>query len=160
MNVSFRAFEENDWIDVRELHSMSFAHLATTHYTAEEMQAVERMLRDPSYRDELRESNLTLAVIGSEIVGTAGWCKPDAGTARIRKVFVATPQAGKGLGRRLMEHVERDIRSSGIREIVIRATMNAVPFYERLGFHKVRLDTMTGPEGIRVPVTMMHKTLV
>src|ERR1051326_2295465 len=87
MDVIFRAFEEDDWADVRELHSSSFAQLATAYYTAEQMSAVERMIRDPVYRQELRESRLTLAVVGTVIVGSAGWCQPDPGTARIRKVF-------------------------------------------------------------------------
>jgi GNAT superfamily N-acetyltransferase len=158
MNFNFRAFEENDWISVRELHSTSFARLAASGYTAEQMQAVERLLRDPSYKQDLRESNLTLALFAGDIVGSAGWCQPAPGTARIRKVFVAPQHAGKGLGRLLMEHVERDIRASGIREIVIRATMNAVPFYERLDYHKVRLDAMTSSDGVLIPVTMMCKT--
>jgi N-acetylglutamate synthase-like GNAT family acetyltransferase len=158
MNVVIRAFDEKDWVQVRELHSTSFAHLAAACYTAEQMQAVERMIREPGYREELRESNLKLAVVGADIIGSVGWCQPDPDTARIRKVFVAPPQAGKGLGRRLMELVEGDIHSSGVREIVIRATMNAVPFYERLGFQQVRLDAMTASDGVRVPVTMMRQT--
>src|SRR5215471_16031118 len=99
MNFIFRAFEENDWISVRELHSTSFAHLAASAYTAGQMQAVERMLRDPSYKQDLRESNLTLAVFADDIVGSAGWCRPAPGTARIRKVFASPQHAGKGLGR-------------------------------------------------------------
>jgi ribosomal protein S18 acetylase RimI-like enzyme len=160
MNVIFRAFEENDWVEVRDLHCSSFAYLAAAHYTVEQIRAVERMIQDPGYRDELRESNLQLADVGAVIVGSAGWCQPDPGRARIRKVFVAREQAGKGLGRMLMGHVEGYLHSAGIRELVVRATMNAVHFYERLDFHKVRLDTMTSSDGVQVPVTMMRKTLI
>ena len=160
MNVTVRRFADSDWESVRELHSLSFAHQAATHYTREQMQAIESMLRAPSYRQELQECNLRLAIIEKHIAGSAGWCQPDLKTARVRKVFVAPLHAGMGLGRRLMEVIESEIHASGIRNIIIRATMNAVPFYERLGFQKVRLDMMVSPEGVHVPMTMMDKQLV
>ena len=123
------------------------------------MQAVERMLQHPDYREELRECNLRLAVVGTEIVGSAGWCQQTQGTARVRKVFVAPPLAGMGLGRRLMEVIEGTIHSAEIRNVVIRATINAVPFYERLGFHQVRRDMMISPDGVYVPMIIMNKRL-
>ena len=124
------------------------------------MQAVERMLRHPSYHQELRECDLRLAIIDNHIAGSAGWCQPASNTARIRKVFVTPSHAGIGLGRLLMEVIEGEIYASGIRNVMVRATMNAVPFYERLGFHKVRLEMIISPDSVHVPMTIMDKQLV
>ena len=57
--------------------------------------------------------------------------------ARIRQMAVTPALQGKGLGRRLMDRVEKDLRGCGIRTLVLNARESAVGFYEKLGYSVV-----------------------
>lgn len=44
---------------------------------------------------------------------------------------------GKGVGRRLLEHMLETARGVGFRTVVLDADPNAEPFYEAMGFVRV-----------------------
>jgi ribosomal protein S18 acetylase RimI-like enzyme len=54
--------------------------------------------------------------------------------ARIRQMAVAPSRQGEGLGRRLLEEVEADLRARGFTRLALSARASAVGFYERLGY--------------------------
>jgi hypothetical protein len=57
--------------------------------------------------------------------------------ARIRQMAVLPRRQGEGLGRRLLEAIEGDLRSRGFRTLVLDARTSAAGFYERLGYSAV-----------------------
>ena len=57
--------------------------------------------------------------------------------ARIRQMAVSPARRGRGLGRRLMDRVEQDLRGRGVRTVVLNARESAVGFYEKLGYSVV-----------------------
>lgn len=135
--------------------------LGRTHYGPEDIALLVAASREPGYAGELAANDLWLAVDpAGTVLGSAGWgrARGEDGTerARIRKVFVEPGLAGRGLGRRLVEAAEARARAAGLSAFVVRANLNAVPFYERLGYRA------TGPGemavgGRTVAMTMMEK---
>lgn len=135
--------------------------LGRSHYAPDEIALLVAASREPGYRDELLANDLWVAVDpGGAIVGSAGWGRAvgadGAARGRIRKVFVEPGVAGRGLGRVLVEAAEARARAAGLRGFVVRANLNAVPFYQRLGYRT------TGPGGMlvagrEVAMTMMEK---
>jgi putative acetyltransferase len=158
--IKIRLFEAGDASRVQEMHIASFARLARGEYTADEIAAHEQMFRAPKYLNDLSTNNLVVAVLDDDIVGSAGWCQHDHQTARIRKVFVSAALARSGIGRMMMERIEKTIQETGFRRIVLRASMNAVAFYERVGYQRVEESKMVLGTGVSVSVTMMDKELV
>jgi GNAT superfamily N-acetyltransferase len=77
-----------------------------------------------------------VADAGGRLGGGAGWDTlpdpPDA--AVVRAVFVAPGWHGRGLGAKLVRAVEAAIAAAGCRRILVPAALNAVGFYERLGY--------------------------
>jgi putative acetyltransferase len=159
LDVSIRSIRAEDVRDVRSLHARSFAELARDHHTQEQIAAHVSLVRDNSYHDELLSNNLLVVEAEGQIVGTAGWCTvADApGTARIRKVFVAPEVAGHGLGGLLVGEAERQALKSGYRRFVVRANVNAVGFYERLGYRTIGHGRMPVAGGVELPVVFMEK---
>ena len=138
----------------------AMAVLGRSHYDAGQIDLLLAATRDPDYATALFGNDVWVAVAGDgAIVGSAGWGAV-SGTApprgRIRKVFVEPGIAGRGLGRHLVEAAEARAEAAGVRGFVVRANLNAVRFYERLGYR------VTGPGDMavgdrRVPMTMMEK---
>jgi hypothetical protein len=54
--------------------------------------------------------------------------------AKIRQMAVAAPRRGEGLGRRLLDGIEKDLRARGFTRFVLNARSTAVGFYEKLGY--------------------------
>jgi GNAT superfamily N-acetyltransferase len=73
------------------------------------------------------------AADGSPIAGAFGWTW--GGTCYIRHLFVEAERRGQGLGRQIMEAVEKEARSRDCRQIMLEThDFQAPGFYRKLGF--------------------------
>ncbi len=58
------------------------------------------------------------------------------GLAFLGAVIVAPELRGKGVGKEMMEAALAHLKATGVRTVRLNAYLNAIPFYERLGFHR------------------------
>jgi GNAT superfamily N-acetyltransferase len=74
----------------------------------------------------------------STLVAGAGWETHAAasGAAALRGIFVHPDCVGGGLGRRMVAAVEDAAFRSGHTRFFVPSSLNAVGFYERLGYRK------------------------
>jgi GNAT superfamily N-acetyltransferase len=93
------------------------------------------------------------------VLAAAGWSahEGEPGTARIRKVFVHPERARQGLGTTLVLDAERRAASAGYTQFAVRASLNAVPFYRRLGYRPVEPQTVSRPGDLHLAVMLMRK---
>jgi GNAT superfamily N-acetyltransferase len=126
----------DDYSAVRYVHATAFRALASAHMTEKEIEAFVAYVRTPAYTDSFLGEELYGAWIEGELVATASWCSSDDnGTvARIGAVFVNPLYVRIGLGRRLVTKVEARAAQSGFERFTTRATVNAVQFFEHLGY--------------------------
>jgi putative acetyltransferase len=157
----FRAMVDADITAVRELHTRSFAGLAQAAHTEAQIAGHVALIEDEAYVDELRCCHIGLALDGERIVATAGWLEmlEKTATARIRKVFVDPALARRGLGSRMVRRAEAEALRAGYRRLIVRANLNAVPLYEKLGYVASGEAQMAVPGGVTLPVVMMEKPL-
>lgn len=158
--VTFRAMALVDVPAVRALHALSFATLARALHTPEQIAGHVALIDSAAYEAELQRCHVELALRNNEeIVATAGWIAvPERpGTARIRKVFVHPNIARCGLGSRMVRRAEAAARRSGYGRMIVRANINAVPLYLKLGYVKIEDVMMDVGDGIMLPAVMMEK---
>jgi putative acetyltransferase len=96
-----------------------------------------------------------------EVVGF-GDLVPDAEDAdaggEVRAVYVHPEHAGRGVGSALLAELEGYARGAGVGSLELSASINAVGFYERSGYERVREDTYdTG--GAELDVVVFRKRL-
>jgi GNAT superfamily N-acetyltransferase len=137
---------------LRALHDASFAALARA-YDAATAAAHAALVAEPDYEVDVMRSDVWVAERERTLLGSAGWI-PTEGAARIRKVFVHPGAARQGVATALVRAAEQ---RSGATRFVLRAYLDAVPLYERLGYVADRPGTMELPGGLAMPVLFMRK---
>lgn len=130
----------DDLSGVRYIHATSFRMLAAPHYLPDDIDAFTEYVYGVAYTDALADAvhrqQLFGAWLDGELVGTSGWSTADDGgtLARLRFMFVRPLFTGLGLGRRLLLEIEDLARQAGFHIFTLRATLNAVGFFTRLGY--------------------------
>lgn len=78
---------------------------------------------------------------------------------QVAGIYVDPEAQGSGAGRVLLEAVEQLARSRGMKALELNATLNAVGFYERMGFApSARVDQSVG-EGATMQLMRMTKKI-
>lgn len=158
-DIALTGYTSQDADAVRYLHRLAFRHLAAAHHTAAQIAGHEALIAAADYAEDLARSHLILARHATAgLVATAGWLGMDdrPHTARIRKVFVHPDWARRGLASALVRQAEQDAAALGFSRLFLRANVNAVPLYERLGYRVVEAGTMAAG-GAALPVYFMAK---
>lgn len=82
--------------------------------------------------DEDATSVHVLATLNRDPVGTGRL----NGAGKIGRIAVMSGLRGRGIGTEILRRLLREARRQGIREPYLHAQVQAVPFYERLGFSR------------------------
>lgn len=158
--LSHRPYTAADRAAVGALHARAFKALAAAFHSPAEIGAHTALTGTVAYGDDLLLSNLALAIGADDaIVASAGWMPvaEEPGAARIRKVFVEPRLARQGIGSSMVRDAERRAIAQGYPRLLVRANLNAVPLYAKLGYAPVRDGRMATPCGIALPVVFMEK---
>lgn len=165
LDITLSPYTPADLPAVRALHALAFRVLAAGQHDAAQIAAHEALIHADDYAADVARSHLSLAreTQGARLIGTAGWLAMDTGddrrplTARIRKVFVHPDLARRGLASRLVRAAEADAAAAGYPNLFVRANLNAVPLYEKLGYRAESRGSM--PAGDQVlPVLYMSRS--
>ncbi len=85
-----------------------------------------------------------VARLDEQMVGTATLALDS-----LARVFVLPELQGQGIGKLLMDRIESEARSSGLKRLVLDASLPALRFYEARGYRKTsdeRIDVGGGEE--------------
>jgi GNAT superfamily N-acetyltransferase len=83
----------------------------------------------------LVERDVFVCLDGPRIIGTI--C---LGGDKLRSLFVEPGLQGKGVGARLVAHLEAHARKAGVAELQLSSSITARDFYERLGYRLIRFE--------------------
>lgn len=135
------------------------------HGSPEYMQMVklrEDVLRKPlglSFTQEELDSEkdhlLIAAFEEDRILGCCMLVEEAPGVVRLRQMAVLNDLQGKGIGRALMNFAENIARDRGFRLIRMHARLNAIGFYEKVGY-RIKGDQFTE---VTIPHYVMEKAL-
>ena len=159
-NLRLRAFAHDDTDAVVDLRNRAFDELSGDAYTAAQKAALRENRAERDYAEDLIRNHIMLGFDDAlGLVAMGGWIAmpDDPEIGRIRKLAVHPAIARQGLGRYMVEDAEQRARDAGCRRFIVRASINAVPFYERLGYRVTELGTMKAGGGIDIPMAMMQK---
>jgi GNAT superfamily N-acetyltransferase len=95
---------------------------------------------DETLPDELKGGHFPLLFnVDGRPVATVrlDMASPDISTGTVRLVAVLPEYQRQGIGRAMMNKVEKFAVARGMRQLKVNAAYDAVPFYQKLGWHLV-----------------------
>lgn len=99
------------------------------------------------------------ALVAEEAGQIVGYVILDLDTGEVDAAFVDPAQQGRGIALDLMRALEALARARGLSRLFLSASLNAVPFYGRAGFTRVRDEVYPHRSGIGIPSVFMEKPL-
>jgi putative acetyltransferase len=138
------------------LHRASILTLCKGHYSTEQLTQWTAPLRVELYASLLATHQVLVYERGEEL---AGFVVLDPQLGLINATYVAPTATGQGVGRTLLAALEQSARAHGLAQLHLHATVNAIPFYTKLGFVRAGAATNRLPSGIELPCERMHKQL-
>lgn len=113
----------------------------------------QKLLDDPDIVDldeeMLANNEVFVAEIAGRIVGFATIVAHEGNDAELEGLFVEPALWRKGIGRALVQQVEREAMAWGASRLHVMANQNALGFYTAMGFSKIgERKTQLGPVGL------------
>lgn len=145
--------------NVRYIHTASLRARAGNVLSEAEIKGFSEHVYSDAYAGVLARLQLLGASIGGELVGTVGWSFGDdsASGARIAALHVRPMFTGLGIGRTLLTAGEAAAAAAGFDSYALRATPNAVGFFERQGYVISSHGTYAVRRDLGLPVAFMRK---
>ena len=129
----------------------------------------------------IRDGTYFVADIGGATAGCGGWSRratlyggdhsgalrndalldPSREPARVRAMYTSPEFTRRGVGRAVLEASEQAALAEGFGEVELMATLAGEPLYRACGYREAeRTFAAPSPDGVRVPLVRMRKTLV
>ena len=124
---------EEDAVAISDVILASLRQTDVKNYPPKVIRQIEQSFSPSAVQHLIAEKTVIVAFSGNHIYGTAS-----LDGNRVRTVFVAPDIQRKGVGRRLVEELERTARGGNAPMLEVASSVAAEPFFTELGFKPVR----------------------
>jgi len=139
IKMRIRKFRKSDMREVANVKNKSYGEFNSQEYF--DKKAVSRYMErtrlnksDEELFEAFRIREGDIVYVAEERGKIIGYIKGKVD--KIGNLFVLGKSHRKGVGGRLVEKFERDAKNLGSKKITIKASLYAVPFYEKMGYKK------------------------
>ena len=135
-NLNIRRIKIEDAQTVSELIRRNFMEINITDYSREEMEQLSQIYNPNKVIDISGYAHMYVACIDNVIVGCGAissyWGKQDESI--LLTIFVLPELHGKGIGRKIIDALEKDEYFLQARRIEIPSSITGCEFYRKLGY--------------------------
>ncbi len=160
-----RVAGDQDFQTIHALLKRSYPVLMKPAYAPDVLSAALPLMTQAN-PDLITSGSYYVAENGGVIVGCGGWTwtAPGTGAASEGLVparhFAVDPEhMSNGVGRAIFERCRADALVAGATRIQSLSSLNAEPFYERMGLRRLNLTELPIGEGVGFPVVLMEGPL-
>jgi GNAT superfamily N-acetyltransferase len=152
--IAIRKAKQEERESLWRLHTRAILEICGSHYSQDELEAWEKVLKPGRYQKPIAEGTLVVAMDGDDIVGFGNLNRE---TGEIEAVYVSPNYLRLGIGMRILQTLEGVARDSGLKALRLSSTLNAVPFYESSGYRSQQQTKYLLSFGRVACVTMIKK---
>jgi len=157
-HLTIRPARPEDSEAILRVHSASVRETCGPRYAPEVIESWCRVKSAEDYERDMTSPGQIVLI--AEVDGEAiGFARLDIASVEIAALYVDPRGQGSGVGRALLERMEQTCIDRQLGSVNLNATLNAVGFYERMGFEVVRQDRFRLPDGVEIPCVKMKKEL-
>ncbi len=154
--ITIRPAVEDDAEPLHRIFKTSVQQLAKNHYSPEQITAWSSRRKPKDYLPAIRLHKVWIADVDRK---PAGYVQLEIQTGEVQAVFVSPEYARKGVGTELMLFMEQVARKTGLTLLFLRASLNAVPFYQKLGYLETEKIVHRTDDGMEFDCVNMHKAI-
>jgi putative acetyltransferase len=141
---------------VYDVHTSSIRGLCLGYYPQSDIESWVGLLSPELYEDIIGRKEIIVAQDGGVIVGFG---QMDPKLPLLKALYVTPARVRHRVGTRIAGRLEKTARDSGHRVLYLRSTLNAVPFYEYLGYVGDAEEELTLPNGVILGCIGMSKEI-
>lgn len=123
--------KENILEKIIDIHKRCILETNSKYYNSEQIGEWVSTINIQNVKDQLKNSSWIIIKERNNIIGFAQYSIEDK---EIYQIQIDPQEQGKGYGKRLYEYIEKEFRKKNISSIFLFATLNAIPFYKKIGF--------------------------
>ena len=156
LKMQIRRAVKEDLHRIHAVHRESILGLCAAHYSAVELAQWTDALRPDGYAALFASRAFFVAEADGRVLGFAVL---DLRESLINATYVSPKAVRRGVGRSLVEAMESAAKKAGVSRLQLNSTLNAAPFYERLGYVRKEATCNPLPTGVDLPCVLMTKDL-
>lgn len=154
--IALRAAVPDDLPALWVLRTRAVAQACAAHYPASVLAA---WLAAPAPESLPRLLAAGGGIVAMEAGRLLGYAVLDAASGEVDAVFVEPAEHGRGIGALLLDALEDMALAAGRRLLFLSASLNAVPFYRRVGFQTIREELVPHRSGVAIASVYMEKQI-
>ncbi len=154
--MNIRRATPEDAPAIRAVHSAAIRGICASVYAPDEVDAWTSGLTLDRYVSGMERLEFLVAEQAGSVIGFAA---VDLPCSEVHALYVAPSITGQGVGSALLDAAEGLAFEAGLRRLTLKATLNAVTFYELHGYSQVEPVSHPLPSGETLRCVLMDKTL-
>lgn len=154
--MEIRNFKIEDIEELIDLSAKSVSCCCTKDYSQEQIIHWSTILVPAIFKRIKQNPNEFLGLVSVNQSEITGCCFLDLVSRNVKCLYVKPEFTGQKIGKKLMLKLEEEVKRKNIKEIELDASINAIKFYESLGYSGVESNGCTVTE---VPSIKMKKYL-
>jgi N-acetylglutamate synthase-like GNAT family acetyltransferase len=139
-----------------EIHTKCIKETNSQYYNNKQIDEWISLINRENVKNQLKNTTWILLRENNEIIGFAQYSKKDKS---IYQIQITPSKQRKGYGRQIYEYIENDFRRNNINEIQLMSTLNALPFYNSLGFNITKKKNFK-LKSVKIKMSEMKKVLL
>ena len=155
--MKIRKASNADKENISRIHIASIRKLCVNHYTREQLNAWANVLTPSVYDQALREREFLVANDSQQDLLGLGIL--DVEKTEVSAIYIQPDAAGKGIGSKLLNELEKIAQKSNIFKITVHSNLNAKGFYIAHGYLGQELTFHNLPNGSKLEYIRMFKNL-
>ncbi len=154
--VEIRRATLRDKEAIYQVHKRAVEEACRTSYSPAEIAAWSDFLRPDLYTEVIRSQEFIVARNDKAVVGFG---QLDVTRGHVEAVYVRPDYHRRGIGSRILLHLEKVARKAGRATLTLCSTLNALPFYKHAGFIETGPAQRDLPDGTSLRCVDMKKNL-
>lgn len=161
-NIQIIVTEHHHLSELGDVIYESYRHLMRSAYNNDNLESALPFITKANSQ-LVQSGKYYAAVINRKIIACGGWSFEKPGSGNVEegmghlRHFATLPEfSGLGTGTALYNHVKMEAQKENVRKFECFSSLNAVKFYEKVGFQTVQQENIMLPLNIVFPCVLMR----